>query len=167
MVRALDTGRYHRQKRELRDTQLSEIRDSFELFDQDGAGTVQAKDLTVLLRALGSEPSKLEIKRFLANVDGANTGQLDFDNYLQIVLDKLGEKPTVEEVSKAFRLFAEGDNESGRISFDRLKQIAEEIGETIADEELREMISEADQSGTGTVSNDDFLRIITSRHRTT
>ncbi|KAJ1621903.1 centrin [Pavlovales sp. CCMP2436] len=151
MVRALDTGRYHRQKRELRDTQLSEIRDSFELFDQDGAGTVQAKDL----------------KRFLANVDGANTGQLDFDNYLQIVLDKLGEKPTVEEVSKAFRLFAEGDNESGRISFDRLKQIAEEIGETIADEELREMISEADQSGTGTVSNDDFLRIITSRHRTT
>jgi hypothetical protein len=40
-----DAGRYHRQKRELKDSQLSEIRDSFELFDQDGLGTVQATDL--------------------------------------------------------------------------------------------------------------------------
>jgi Ca2+-binding EF-hand superfamily protein len=120
----------------------------------------------VLLRALGSEPSKLEVKRFLADVDGANTGQLDFDGYLQIVLDNLAEKPTADEVAKAFRLFSEGDNESRRISFERLKQIGEQIGEQISDEELREMISEADTSGTGLIGNDDFSRIITSRHRT-
>lgn len=45
MVRDKDEGRFHRQKRELHESQLSEIRDSFDLFDQDNIGTVQAKDL--------------------------------------------------------------------------------------------------------------------------
>jgi len=119
-----------------------------------------------MLRALGSEPQKAELKRFLADVDDANTGQLDFDGYLQIILDKLAEKPTADEVAKAFRLFSGGDNESGQISFERLKQIAEQVGEQISDEELREMIAEADTSGTGIINNDDFAKIITSRHRT-
>lgn len=118
-----------------------------------------------MLRALGAEPHKNEIKRFLAEVDGANIGQLDFDNYLQIILDKQAEKPTADEVAKAFRLFSEADNEHGRISFERLKQISETIGEQISDEELREMIAEADTSGSGLIGNDDFARIVTTRHR--
>lgn len=193
-----DAGRTHRQRRELKQSQFSEIRDSFDLFDADGLGTIRATDLVrargrsapssttpqarpfrrsraacarsglqvVMLRALGSEPSKLEVKRFLADVDGANTGQLDFDGYLQIILDKLAERPTADEVSKAFRLFSDSDNENGRISFERLKEIGEHIGEQISDEELREMIAEADTSGTGLIGNDDFVRIVTSRHRT-
>jgi len=165
MVKALDQGRYHRQRRELADSQLNEIRDAFDLFDTDGVGTIQSKDLVVLLRALGSEPSKAEVKRFLSDVDASNTGQIDFEGYLQIVLDKLAERPSGDDVTKAFRLFAQGDNATGRISFDRLKEIAEQIGETISDEELQEMIAEADTSATGLISNDDFVRIITSRHR--
>lgn len=82
------------------------------------------------------------------------------------MLDKLAEKPTTDEISKAFRLFSQGDNASGLITFERLKQVAEQIGEQISDEELREMISEADTSGSGMIGNDDFSRIITSRHRT-
>lgn len=128
-------------------------------------GHVRSGWQVVMLRALGSEPSKLDVKRFLTDVDAANTGQIDFDGYLQIILDKLAERPTADEVSKAFRLFSESDNESGRISFERLKQISEQIGEQISDEELREMIAEADTSGTGLIGNDDFVRIVTSRRR--
>jgi len=43
-----DAGRTHRQKRELKESQLSEIRDSFDLFDQDGLGTIRATDLVTL-----------------------------------------------------------------------------------------------------------------------
>ena len=85
---------------------------------------------------------------------------------MQIVLDKLAEKPTTDEIAKAFRLSSQGDNASGLITFERLKQVTEQIGEQISDEELREMISEADTSGSGMIGNDDFARITTSRHRT-
>jgi Ca2+-binding EF-hand superfamily protein len=55
MVR--DDGRYHRQKRELHESQLSEIHDSFDLFDQDNIGTVQAKDLVRARRSRPLSPS--------------------------------------------------------------------------------------------------------------
>lgn len=40
--------------------------------------------------------------------------------------------------------------------------MADQIGETITDEEIAEMISEADSSGTGQVDPADFQKIVTS-----
>ena len=70
------------------------------------------------------------------------------------------ERPGTEDIHKAFRLF---DREgSGAVSFAQLKRIAQQIGETISDEELHEMIAEADRKGSGVVDEEDFVKIITS-----
>lgn len=61
-----------------------------------------------------------------------------------------------------FKLFDE-DN-TGRISFKNLRKIAFEVGETLADEELHEMISEADRSGEGLITFEDFYRVMKKRH---
>jgi len=42
-----------------------------------------------------------------------------------------------------------------------LRRIADQIGEQISDEEIGEMIAEADPSGTGAVHLDEFLKIVT------
>ena len=39
---------------------------------------------------------------------------------------------------------------------------AAQIGEQITDDEMREMVAEADRSGTGRVGPDDFVHIVTS-----
>jgi centrin-1 len=59
---------------------------------------------------------------------------------------------------KAFRLF--DDDESGKISFKNLKRVARELGENMTDDELMEMIEEADRDGDGEISEDEFLRIM-------
>jgi centrin-1 len=59
---------------------------------------------------------------------------------------------------KAFRLF-DSDN-TGKISFKNLKRVARELGENLTDEELQEMIDEADKDGDGEVNEDEFLRIM-------
>ena len=47
--------------------QKQEIREAFDLFDTDGSGTIDAKELKVAMRALGFEPKKEEIKKVRAS----------------------------------------------------------------------------------------------------
>lgn len=68
------------------------------------------------------------------------------------------EKDTKEEILKAFKLF--DDDETGKISFKNLKRVAKELGENLSDEELQEMIDEADRDGDGEVNEQEFLRIM-------
>ena len=70
----------------------------------------------------------------------------------------MSEKDSKEEILKAFKLF--DDDDTGKISFANLKRVADELGESLTDEELKEMIGEADRSGEGEVNQEDFLRIM-------
>lgn len=68
------------------------------------------------------------------------------------------ERDPREEMLKAFRLFDE-DN-TGKISLKNLKRVARELGETMTDDELQEMIDEADRDGDGEINEEDFIRIM-------
>lgn len=82
---------------------------------------------------------------------------------------KMAEKDTKEEILKAFRLFDDDETVrlsfikfstrpsttvfiQGTISFKNLKRVAKELGENLTDEELQEMIEEADRDGDGEVN---------------
>ncbi|TNM98937.1 caltractin [Takifugu rubripes] len=145
-------------KIELTEEQNQEIKEAFDLFDTDGTGTLDVKDLKVAMRALGFEPKKEEIKRMIADIDKEGSGTIDYAGFLNMMTHKMSEKDSKEEILKAFRLF--DDDCTGKISFKNLKRVAKELGETLTDEELQEMIDEADRDGDGEVSEQEFLRIM-------
>ncbi|CAG9820268.1 unnamed protein product [Phaedon cochleariae] len=145
-------------KFELTEEQKNDIREAFDLFDSEGTGRIDAKDLKVAIRALGFEPKKEEIKKMIADIDKEGTGKISFDDFLQLMSIKMAEKDSKEEIMKAFRLF--DDDETGKISFKNLKRVAKELGENLTDEELQEMIDEADRDGDGEINQDEFLRIM-------
>ena len=152
----------------LTEEQKQEIREAFDLFDTDGSGTIDAKELKVAMRcvegvlsfvdvmnnwkkscqyrALGFEPKKEEVKKMIADIDKDGSGNIDFEEFLTMMTAKMGERDSREEILKAFRLF--DDDETGKISFKNLKRVAKELGENMTDEELQEMIDEADRDGT-------------------
>ncbi|XP_044255898.1 caltractin [Tribolium madens] len=145
-------------KFELTEEQKNDIKEAFDLFDNEGAGKIDAKDLKVAIRALGFEPKKEEIKKMIADIDTHGTGKLSFDDFLQLMTVKMAEKDSKEEIMKAFRLF--DDDDTGKISFKNLKRVAKELGENLTDEELQEMIDEADRDGDGEINQEEFLRIM-------
>lgn len=57
------------------------------------------------------------------------------------------ERDTKEEIAKVFALF--DPDAHGRITFRELKKVISELGENISDEEMREMIEEADRDHDG------------------
>ena len=52
------------------------------------------------------------------------------------------------------------DDTTGKISLKNLKRVARELGETMNDDELQEMIDEADRDGDGEISEEEFIRIM-------
>merc|ERR1711933_456885 len=121
-------------------------------------GTIDAKELRVAMRALGFEPKKEEIKKMIQDIDKDGSGTIDFAEFLEMMTTKMSEKDSREEILKAFRLF--DDDETGFITLKNLRRVAKEIGENMTDEELQEMIDEADRDGDGQVSEEEFLRMM-------
>ncbi|KAK1346367.1 hypothetical protein QTO34_000221 [Cnephaeus nilssonii] len=148
-------------KLELSKEQIQEIRQAFDLFDTDATGTIDVKEIKarpVVMRALGFEPKKEEIAKMISEVDTEGTGKMNFNDFLTVITRKMCEKDSKEEILKAFKLF--DDDETGTISFSNLKRVATELGENITDEELQEMIDEADRDGDGEVNEQEFLHIM-------
>ncbi|KAF5835223.1 hypothetical protein DUNSADRAFT_7712 [Dunaliella salina] len=119
----------------LTEEQKQEIREAFDLFDTDGSGTIDAKELKVAMRALGFEPKKEEIKKMIADIDKDGSGTIDFEEFLQMMTSKMGERDSREEIIKAFKLF--DDDNTGFITLKNLKRVAKELGENLTDEELQ------------------------------
>jgi len=72
-------------------------------------------------------------------------------------------KDTKEETMKVFKLF-NGGADGGKITLANLKTVAKELGESMTDEELQDMIDHADKSSTNAVSFDDFYRLMAKRN---
>merc|ERR1712106_583322 len=127
------TGKKSVKKNELADEQKAEIREAFDLFDTDGTGTINIKELKVALRALGFEPKKEELKVLIQEVDADANGAIDFNDFLKIMSQKMNERDPKDEILKAFKLF---------------------------DDDLQEMIDEADMDGDGEVNEAEFFRMM-------
>ncbi len=144
---------------ELSTEQQDEIREAFELFDTEGSGAVERRDLRILLRALGFEPRRDQIMRILTQAGvGPRVTRIQFREFLAVMAHLINEKEIREEMIKAFNLFdVDG---TGKITIENLRHVADQLGEKMTDAELREMIEEADLDKDGAVSASEFLRIM-------
>ena len=56
--------------------QMQELREAFDLFDTDGSGTIDTKELQVALRALGFDSKKEKVRKMIADIDLDGSGAL-------------------------------------------------------------------------------------------
>ena len=73
----------------------------------------------------------------------------------------MSERDSEQELAKAFILFSQNKD---HIEFEDLRRIAKELGETMSEDELKEMMKEANKvDGDGIVTRDDFMNILTNQ----
>ena len=72
----------------------------------------------------------------------------------------MSERDSEQELAKAFILFSQNKD---HIEFEDLRRIAKELGETMSEDELKEMMKEANKvDGDGIVTREDFMGILTN-----
>merc|ERR1712199_52373 len=133
----------------LTEEQMDEIREAFNLFDGDQSGAIDVRELKAAMRALGFEVKNEELKKMVSDVDNDGNGTIEFNEFLQMMTGKMGEKDTREDIEKVFKLF--DDDSTNKISFRNLARVAEE---------LQDMINQADRDGDGEINLDEFYRIM-------
>ena len=97
----------------------------------------------------------------ITDLDKNKNNNIDFEEFLDMMTARMSDRDTREDINKVFRLF--DDDGTGSISIRNLRRVARELGETMTDEELQEMIDRADSNGDSQVTPDDFYNIMTKK----
>ena len=122
------------------------------MFDKDGDGTITTKELGTVMRSLGHHPTEAELEDMINEVDADGNGIIDFTEFIDMMARKMKGTDSEEEIKEAFRVFdKDGD---GLISIAEMREVMTNLGENLTDEELDEMIQEADTDGDGQVNYD-------------
>lgn len=132
------------------------------------AGEITTKELGTVMRSLGQNPSESELQDMINEVDSDNNGTIDFPGeqshaevyappaearasaeFLTMMARKMKDTDSEEEIREAFKVFDRDNN--GFISAAELRHVMTSIGEKLTDDEVDEMIREADQDGDGRI----------------
>lgn len=141
--------------------QIAEFKEAFSLFDRDADGNITTKELGTVMRSLGQNPTEAELREMIREIDTDGNGMIDFPEFLTLMARKMKDTDTEEEIREAFKVFDKDGN--GFISAVELRHIMTNLGEKLTDEEVDEMLTEADPDGDGQINYDEFVKVMMAK----
>ncbi|XP_053380399.1 uncharacterized protein LOC123564203, partial [Mercenaria mercenaria] len=141
--------------------EIAEFKEAFHLFDKDGSGTISTKELGIVMRSLGETKSDAELEKIIAQVDVDGNGEIDFDEYLEMMASRMSYTGSADQIREAFKVF---DKENkGYLTVDELRHIMTNLGERLEDEEVDEMISIVDADGNNQIDYEEFTQMLAQK----
>eukprot|EP00567_Pseudictyota_dubia_P001871 CAMPEP_0197464540 /NCGR_PEP_ID=MMETSP1175-20131217/64075_1 /TAXON_ID=1003142 /ORGANISM="Triceratium dubium, Strain CCMP147" /LENGTH=422 /DNA_ID=CAMNT_0043000521 /DNA_START=3 /DNA_END=1272 /DNA_ORIENTATION=- len=162
--------------RELTEEEREELRESFNMFDKDGGGTISLDELREVMKKMGGggtisldelrevmkkmgqHLSEDELVEVFNTVDKDKNGEIDFDEFTDMMQSTAGDRDANRELVDAFAVFDEDG--SGNTSRDEVKEIMEKFGQKLTDAELDAVMKEVDTDGDGQIDFDEFCQMM-------
>lgn len=108
--------------------EIEEIREAFNLFDTEGSGKIDPRELKAAMQSLGFEAKNPTIYHMIADLENEGR-EIEFDDFLNAITSKLGDKESRDGIGKIFDLF--DDDNTHSINLKNLSRVAKELGETM------------------------------------
>ena len=139
--------------------QIADFREAFSLFDFDENGSISAKELGEVLKALGQNPSMNELSDMINEVDQDGNGTVEFAEFVILMTNKVKEMTKEDEIYEAFMVLDKEKDDF--ISEKELKYFMRKVAHIkLSSEEAKAMIEFADSDGDNLISYDDFRNVI-------
>ena len=160
---------------ELSAEQEEELREAFDLFDSNGDGGIAARELHVVMQAIGRNVTLQDTEKIVKDIKIENLGieatgdmedeefELDIHEFMSLMAKEMLESQnTDEELIEAFKQFGPESIEEG---FDKneLKETMERYGEKMSEEQLSALFYDLDKKGKREVTFPDFVRMMMSK----
>lgn len=140
---------------------VQEMKAAFDLFDSDQGGSVDTKELKAAMTSLGFESKNGSIFQMIADLDSDGNGNIDFPEWLALMTTKIGDKNNRANYAKVFAMY--DDEKTGFLSAKNLRRVAEQLGESITEQEIQELIARADLDQDGLISEEEFYALMTKK----
>ena len=143
-----------------------EIKKAFELFDQNGNGKINPKEIKQAMQDIGYDEKNPLIYQIVAELDTPHynkAGGVNFNDFCQTVNNRIPERETTEDLRKVFNLFLDDPNDT-TTSLASIKRVADELGENFEEAELNAMLTKASKSGAN-LTFEDFVSIMTGNEQ--
>jgi len=141
--------------------QIAILKKAFDTFSQ-GKNYITPDVVGSIFRMMGTAFTDETLRETIAEIDVDGSGQIEFEEFTILASKFIIEEDDADvqkELKEAFRLY---DKEgAGYISTSTLKQILHEIDDTLNEADLKGIIEEVDEDGSGTVDFDEFMEMMT------
>eukprot|EP00486_Rosalina_sp_Unknown_P002051 CAMPEP_0201566182 /NCGR_PEP_ID=MMETSP0190_2-20130828/5773_1 /ASSEMBLY_ACC=CAM_ASM_000263 /TAXON_ID=37353 /ORGANISM="Rosalina sp." /LENGTH=222 /DNA_ID=CAMNT_0047984535 /DNA_START=21 /DNA_END=689 /DNA_ORIENTATION=+ len=138
--------------------QVEQLKIAFNLFDKDHNGAIDQNELQTVLKTLGQNISKEETEEMMSSVDINNDGEIDFNEFVEMMENRMFLPSNTMEYQDAFKFFDK--NGDGVIDFNELKDVLLSLGEEFTAQDIQDMIDEADTTGNGKVEFHEFIKMM-------
>jgi calmodulin len=131
-------------------------------FNDDGEQVIFRDDFIqgAIMRSLDQHLTEDELIEMFSNVDISGDGELDLEEFLQMIADKINESNKIieESVLAAFRVFDESG--SGEFSVSDLRSLVTTLGDKLEPGEFDNIMKEADIEDDGKFNYSEFIRTL-------
>ena len=144
----------------LSEEMISEFKEIFSLFDTSGDSTIAVKNLKEVLICLGQTLTQEELDELMYEheIDTTGDGRVGFVEFLNLMARKIKETKEVDQMREIFNVFDK--NKDGFISASEIQCVVTSLGETLNEDEVNEMVREADRDLDSKISFDDFSQLL-------
>ena len=155
------------EKAGLDEEQTNELKEAFDLFDEDGSGTLGKRELHVLLQAIGRNMDLTEIEEKIRELKQNRQTESGNDNNVQdelsqeefiLFISNLQQDTVTEELKEAYRRFSGTDDPEQGFNSKQLFRTMEDNKEKLSELECEQLFEELDVDGDGIVNFNDFVR---------
>ena len=92
----------------------------------DGDGVIDTKELEVVMRSLGQNPTETDLQDMINEVDVNGDGVIDLPEFFTMMARKMRDTDSEEEIKEAFKVFDMDGN--GYISAAELRHVMTDLG---------------------------------------
>mmetsp|Transcript_60782 Transcript_60782/g.130604 ORF Transcript_60782/g.130604 Transcript_60782/m.130604 type:complete len:204 (-) Transcript_60782:46-657(-) len=142
----------------LSEPQVQELREVFALFEVEGTGKVSPSAVKSAASAAQLERESPEVWRMLAGLTSEEP--VDFEEFLQLVTEPLGDHLTKAGASRLFGLLGQDAASKGSFGLEDLQSMAKGLGLEVDEEDLEDLLEKAGADAERRVGIDDFYEVM-------